>query len=107
MFMTHCSGASESRSMCSPGSGGRRLGPRKQIDLRCTPDRQPHRKARAFALAAINGDAPAMQIDDHLDEVEPHSGSHDARYIAAAVIALEQPIEVLFGNADPAVDDRD
>ncbi len=48
-----------------------------------------------------------MQVDHHLDEIEPDAGADDARNIAAAMIALEQPIEIAGGNADAVIGDGD
>src|SRR5208282_235289 len=68
---------------------------------------QPHGETRALALLAFDLDAAAVHVDRHLDEVEPDAGSDNSRHVAAAVIALEQPIEVGPGNADAVVGNGD
>ncbi len=75
----------------------RRLDPGRKIE------RQPYRKASALAFPALDLDAATMQIDHHLHEVEPNARPDDARNIAAAMIALEQTIKILRGNADAVV----
>ena len=49
----------------------------------------------------------AMHVDHHLDEVKADAGADDPRDVAAAVIALEQPVEVGGGNADAVIGDGD
>ena len=48
-----------------------------------------------------------MHVDHHLDEVEADAGADDPRDVAAAVIALEQPVEVGRRNADAMIGDGD
>src|ERR1700685_1744906 len=69
--------------------------------------RQTDSEARALTLLALDLDSAAMQIDRHLDEIEAYARTDDARYIAAAMIALEQMSEIARRNADAAVRNRD
>ena len=68
--------------------------------------RQAGDEARALTLLARDLDSAAMQIDRHFDEVEADAGADDTRYVAAAVIALEQMLEITRRDADAAVRDR-
>src|SRR3984885_11062996 len=69
------------------------------------PSRQANGKARALALLALHLDAAMVQLDRHLDEVKADPGADDTGDIAAAVIALEQAIEIVGGNTDTAIGD--
>src|ERR1700722_8458587 len=66
-------------------------------------DRQPNDKARSPALLALDVDSTLVKIDSRLDQIKADAGPDDARNIAAAVIAFEQPAEIGLGNADAAV----
>src|ERR1700722_20053398 len=70
-------------------------------------DRQRNREPRALILSAFDPDGSAMQIDQHLDQIKSEAGADDSGNIAAAVVALEQTIEVCPRNADAAVRNRD
>ena len=48
-----------------------------------------------------------MQFDRHLHEVKANPSTDDARYVAAAVIALEQTVEIARWNADAAIGNGD
>src|SRR5271163_1407071 len=62
---------------------------------------------RPLAFFTPHLNTAAMHLDGHLDEVEAYAGADNARDVAAAVIALEQPIEVGRGNADARICDGD
>jgi hypothetical protein len=55
---------------------------------------QANDKARSAAFLARDLDAAFVQIHGGLDQIKPDAGSDDAGNIAAAIIALEQPVEI-------------
>src|ERR1700730_2884028 len=78
----------------------------RTIGLRRRLDRQPHAKPRPAALLAFDRDVAAVQIDHHLNEIEPDAGADDSGHVAAAEITLEKLADVRGRNADAIIFDR-
>src|SRR3990172_11025265 len=73
------------------------MGPPRQADVEPGPD----------AHLGVDGDAAAVQFHRFLGDGEAQARARTALYVGGPVEALEQPRQVLRGNADAAVLDRD
>ena len=71
----------------------------RSFHLKC--GRQPHREPRPLAFLAFDRDLAAMEVDDHLHEIEADASADDAGDVAAAVISFEQMIDVAAGMPMP------
>ena len=64
-------------------------------------------KREPLPSSLVDLDAAFVQVDRHLDQIEADAGPDDSGDVAAAVIALEQPIEVAGRDANAAIGDGD
>ena len=67
---------------------------------------EPHDKFRALALTAVQFNRAVVKIDNSLDEIQTDPATDDSRRVAAAKVALEDTLLVLFRNADSVVFER-
>src|SRR4029077_17712392 len=72
-------------------------------------DRQRHPHRRASSDGALDTEQPAVRLDDVFDDRQAEPGPAELSRTRAidAIEALREPWNVLFGDADAVVADRD